>query len=52
MFPSGVDSALLRPGRFDRQIGIDKPDIIGRETIFKVHLAPIKIAKDVNPKKL
>ncbi len=50
--PDVLDSALLRPGRFDRQIGIDKPDIVGRETIFKVHLAPIKIAKDVNPKKL
>jgi len=50
--PDVLDSALLRPGRFDRQISIDKPDIIGREAIFKVHLKPIQIAKDVDPKKL
>jgi AFG3 family protein len=36
--PDILDAALLRPGRFDRQIGIDPPDIIGREEIFKVHL--------------
>ena len=45
--PDVLDSALLRPGRFDRQIGIDKPDILGREEIFKVHLGPIKSAKGV-----
>lgn len=39
----------LRPGRFDRQIGIDPPDIIGREEIFKVHLRAIKISPEVNP---
>jgi cell division protease FtsH len=50
--PDVLDSALLRPGRFDRQIGIDKPDIVGREAIFKVHLKPIKIGKDVDAKKL
>jgi len=50
--PDVLDSALLRPGRFDRQISIDKPDIVGREAIFKVHLKPIKASKDVNPKKL
>ncbi len=50
--PDVLDSALLRPGRFDRQISIDKPDIIGREAIFKVHLKPIKLQKDVDPKKL
>lgn len=49
--PDVLDSALLRPGRFDRQISIDKPDIIGREAIFKVHLKPIKTAGDVDPKK-
>lgn len=47
--PDILDSALLRPGRFDRQIGIDPPDIIGREEIFKVHLRTIKIAEGVNP---
>ena len=50
--PDVLDSALLRPGRFDRQISIDKPDIIGREAIFKVHLKPIKLAADVEPKEL
>lgn len=50
--PDVLDSALLRPGRFDRQISIDKPDIVGREAIFKVHLKPIKIGEDVDPKKL
>jgi len=50
--PDVLDSALLRPGRFDRQIGIDKPDIVGREAIFRVHLKPIKIGKDVDAKKL
>jgi AFG3 family protein len=50
--PDILDSALLRPGRFDRQISIDKPDIVGREAIFKVHLTPIKLSKEVDPKKL
>lgn len=50
--PDVLDSALLRPGRFDRQISIDKPDIIGREHIFKVHLKPIKLATEVDVKKL
>ncbi|MND57330.1 ATP-dependent zinc metalloprotease FtsH [compost metagenome] len=39
-----LDTALLRPGRFDRQISIDKPDLIGREHIFKVHLKPLKLS--------
>ena len=50
--PDILDSALLRPGRFDRQISIDKPDIVGREAIFKVHLAPLKTVPDMDPKKL
>ena len=50
--PDVLDSALLRPGRFDRQISIDKPDIVGRDAIFKVHLGPIKAAKDVDSRKL
>ncbi|WP_288370934.1 ATP-dependent zinc metalloprotease FtsH [uncultured Algoriphagus sp.] len=50
--PDVLDSALLRPGRFDRQISIDKPDIVGREAIFKVHLKPIKSSTDVDAKKL
>jgi AFG3 family protein len=50
--PDVLDPALLRPGRFDRQISIDKPDIIGREAIFKVHLKPLKLSTDVEPKEL
>ncbi len=50
--PDVLDSALMRPGRFDRQISIDKPDIVGREAIFKVHLKPLKLAKEVDPRKL
>ena len=50
--PDVLDSALLRAGRFDRQISVDKPDVIGREAIFKVHLKPIKTGADVEPKKL
>ena len=50
--PDVLDNALLRPGRFDRQIGIDNPDLIGREAIFKVHLGPLKIAGEVDASKL
>jgi len=50
--PDVLDSALMRPGRFDRQISIDKPDLIGREQIFKVHLKPIKTDQEVDAKKL
>ena len=46
--PDVLDSALLRPGRFDRQISIDKPDVKGREEIFKVHLMPIKISETLD----
>lgn len=44
--PDVLDPALLRPGRFDRQIGIDRPDLKGREAIFEVHLKTIKIDDD------
>ncbi|MDH5608076.1 MAG: ATP-dependent zinc metalloprotease FtsH [Cyclobacteriaceae bacterium] len=50
--PDVLDTALMRPGRFDRQISIDKPDIVGREAIFKVHLQPIKTNEEVDAKKL
>lgn len=45
--PDVLDKALLRPGRFDRQISIDRPDINGREQIFRVHLAKIKLDQPV-----
>ena len=50
--PDVLDNALLRPGRFDRQISIDKPDIKEREAIFKVHLKPIKTSEDISSNKL
>jgi cell division protease FtsH len=50
--PDVLDPALLRPGRFDRQISIDKPDVKGREAIFKVHLKPIKISQTLDIHKL
>ena len=50
--PDVLDSALLRPGRFDRQISIDRPDLVGREAIFKVHLKPIKTSQTLDIHKL
>jgi len=50
--PDVLDSALLRPGRFDRQISIDKPDVKGREAIFHVHLTPIKHSQKLDIHKL
>jgi len=50
--PDVLDAALLRPGRFDRQISIDVPDILGREKIFEVHLKRIKTAPGLDIKKL
>jgi AFG3 family protein len=44
-----LDPALLRPGRFDRHITIDRPDISGRAQIFQVHLKPIRTAVDKEP---
>lgn len=50
--PDVLDAALLRPGRFDRQISIDIPDLAGREAIFKVHLKGLKTARDLDIHKL
>jgi len=47
--PDVLDPALLRPGRFDRQVVVPLPDILGREKILKVHLKKTPIAPDVNP---
>lgn len=46
--PDVLDSALLRPGRFDRQIVVDQPDIVGRDAILRVHAKNIKVRKDLD----
>src|SRR2546429_346790 len=46
--PDILDPALLRPGRFDRQITVDRPDVRGRAEILKVHTKKVPLAKDVN----
>lgn len=46
--PDVLDPALLRPGRFDRQVTVSNPDIKGREEILKVHVKKVPLAKDVN----
>jgi len=46
--PEVLDPALLRPGRFDRQVLVDKPDVKGREEILRIHVRGVKIADDVD----
>ncbi|RKQ94188.1 ATP-dependent zinc metalloprotease FtsH [Maricaulis maris] len=48
--PDVLDPALLRPGRFDRQVVVPNPDITGREKIVKVHMRDVPLADDVDPK--
>jgi len=48
--PDVLDPALLRPGRFDRQVVVPNPDIVGREKILKVHMRKVPLAPDVNLK--
>ncbi|MGE3770176.1 MAG: ATP-dependent zinc metalloprotease FtsH [Bdellovibrionales bacterium] len=48
--PDVLDPALLRPGRFDRQVVVPNPDIIGREKILRVHMRKVPLATDVNAK--
>jgi cell division protease FtsH len=50
--PDVLDPALLRPGRFDRQVVVPLPDMRGREQILKVHMRKVPIADDVNPKNI
>ena len=50
--PETLDPALLRPGRFDRHVLVDRPDIKGREAILKVHIGKIKVGDDVDLKHL
>jgi cell division protease FtsH len=48
--PDVLDPALLRPGRFDRQVVVPNPDVLGREKILKVHMRKVPLAPDVNPR--
>ncbi len=48
--PDVLDPALLRPGRFDRQVVVPNPDVLGREKILKVHMRKVPLAPDVDPK--
>ena len=48
--PETLDPALLRPGRFDRHVLVDRPDIAGREEILDVHLQNVRVGEDVNVK--
>ena len=48
--PDVLDPALLRPGRFDRQVTVGNPDILGREKILRVHMRNVPLAKDVDAK--
>ena len=50
--PDVLDPALLRPGRFDRHVTVDRPTMKGREAIFKVHVREVPLAEDVNLKTL
>ena len=48
--PDVLDPALLRPGRFDRQVVVPNPDIVGRDQILRVHMRKVPLAPDVDPK--
>ena len=48
--PDVLDPALLRPGRFDRQVVVPNPDILGREKILKVHMKKVPLSDDVQPR--
>ena len=50
--PEILDPALLRPGRFDRQVLVDRPDLHGREEILKVHIKKVKLHPDINLKEI
>ena len=50
--PDVLDPALLRPGRFDRQVTVPRPDLLGRDQILKVHMRKVPLSSDVNTKEL
>jgi len=50
--PEVLDQALIRPGRFDRQVVVDRPDVRGREEILRIHMRRLKLSSSVDPKVL
>ncbi|MCZ0902504.1 cell division protein FtsH, partial [Microcoleus sp. HI-ES] len=48
--PESLDAALLRPGRFDRQVLVDRPDLSGREEILNIHSQKVKLGPDIDLK--
>jgi cell division protease FtsH len=50
--PETLDPALLRPGRFDRQVVVDRPDIVGREAILRVHVRDVRLGPDVDLRRI
>ena len=50
--PETLDAALLRPGRFDRQVVVDRPDINGREAILKVHTRHVPLGSNVDLRRI
>src|SRR4030043_529635 len=50
--PDVLDPALLRPGRFDRQVVVDFPDVRGREEILKIHIKKVNISNDLDLSKI
>jgi cell division protease FtsH len=50
--PEVLDPALMRPGRFDRQVLVDKPDIKGREAVLRIHVRNVKLSPDVDLRKV
>src|SRR6185295_5224978 len=50
--PETLDAALLRPGRFDRTVVVDRPDINGREAILKVHVRGVKLGPEVDLRRI
>ncbi len=50
--PETLDAALLRPGRFDRTVVVDRPDIVGREAILKVHVRNVRLGPDVDLRRI
>jgi cell division protease FtsH len=50
--PEVLDPALLRPGRFDRQVLVDKPDVKGREAVLRIHVRNVKLSSEVDLKKV